>query len=169
LEEINNRGFDIERQSVNNKGDLSEWVKIGFIDGYGNSQETHDYIYNDNKLATGKYNFRLKQIDYNGNFERFNLPSSVVVGIPVTAELSQNYPNPFNPVTKIDYAIKTDGKVSIIVYDIIGREVTRLVDEIKTAGYYSAEFNASSLSSGVYFYKITSPEFSQVKKMLIVK
>jgi hypothetical protein len=169
LEEINNRGFDIERQSVNNKGDLSEWVKIGFIDGYGNSQETHDYIYNDNKLATGKYNFRLKQIDYNGNFERFNLPSSVVVGIPVTAELSQNYPNPFNPVTKIDYAIKTDGNVSIIVYDIIGREVTRLVDEIKTAGYYSAEFNASSLSSGVYFYKITSPEFSQVKKMLIVK
>lgn len=169
IEEINNRGFDIERQSVNSNGELSEWVKIGFVDGHGNSQEQHDYLYSDNRLSTGKYNFRLKQIDYNGNFERFNLPSAVVVGIPVYSELSQNYPNPFNPVTKIDYATISNGKVAIVVYDITGREVYKLVDEVKPAGYYSAEFNASALSSGVYFYRITSPGFSQVKKMLIIK
>lgn len=168
-EEINNRGFDIERQSMGTIEELSGWVKIGFVDGHGNSNEMHDYIYYDNKLATGKYNFRLKQIDYNGNFERFDLSSSVVVGVPLTAELSQNYPNPFNPVTKIDYSIVTEGKVSIIVYDIIGREVNRPVDEVKPAGYHTAEFNASMLSSGVYFYKISAPGFSRVRKMLIIK
>lgn len=168
-EEINNSGFDIERQSISSSGELSEWARIGFVNGHGNSGQPHDYIYKDLKLTTGKYNYRLKQIDYNGNFERFSLSSSVLIGIPVAGDLSQNYPNPFNPLTKIDYALSIEGKVTIVVYDVTGRETARLVDEVKTAGYYSAEFNASSLASGVYFYKITSPGFSRVRKMLIIK
>ncbi|MCI0449814.1 MAG: T9SS type A sorting domain-containing protein [Chlorobi bacterium] len=168
-EEINNSGFDIERQSFNRNNEAGEWIKIVFVNGHGNSSEPNDYEYKDLKLETGKYNYRLKQIDFNGNYERFNLPSSVLVGKPSISELTQNYPNPFNPLTKIDYGLSSDGKVTIVIYDIIGRVVARLVDEVKSAGYYTAEFNASSLASGVYFYRISSHDFTQVRKMLLVK
>ncbi|MCC7159471.1 MAG: T9SS type A sorting domain-containing protein [Ignavibacteria bacterium] len=168
-QEINNKGFDIERQLVNANSIAGEWVKIRFIEGNGTVSEPRDYSCTDSKLATGTYNYRLKQIDLNGNFEYFNLSKSVVVGIPNISEISQNYPNPFNPLTKIDYAISEQGKVSILIYDIVGREVARLSDEIKTAGYYTAEFDASALASGVYFYKIVAPGLNKVKKMLVLK
>lgn len=168
-EEVNNKGFDIERQLISIKGEAGEWAKIGFVQGHGNSNNQNYYEYVDLKLITGKYNYRLKQTDFNGNYERFNLPSSVLIGIPVVSELLQNYPNPFNPLTKIDYGLSIEGKVSIVIYDIVGREVAKLVDEIRPAGYYTAEFNASSFSSGVYFYKISAPDFSSVRKMLVIK
>jgi Secretion system C-terminal sorting domain len=167
-EEINNRGFDIERRAY--AGEIAgEWSKIGFIDGHGNRSTPTDYSYTDPKLNTGIYDYRLKQIDFNGNFERFELGSQVTVGVPLVSELSQNYPNPFNPVTNIDYSIVMDGRVSIVIYDVTGRVLANLVDENKLAGYYSAAFDASSLSSGVYFYRISAPGISQVKKMLVVK
>lgn len=166
-QEINNKGFEIEREDINNIA--AGWVNIGFVLGGGTTNETKYYSFSDEKLMTSRYNYRLKQIDLNGNFEYHNLGSSVDIGVPAVVELSQNYPNPFNPLTKIDYGIPVDGKVSLIVYDITGRVVAELVNENKTAGYYSVEFNASRLASGVYFYKITSPEFTQVKKMLVVK
>ncbi|MEO8512853.1 MAG: T9SS type A sorting domain-containing protein [Ignavibacteria bacterium] len=168
-EEINNSGFDIERQSISGTGIQSDWEKIKFITGKGNSNAPVDYSFTDPNLQTGKYNYRLKQIDFNGNYERFTLPALVTVGAPVQSELTQNYPNPFNPKTKIDYSISTDGNVAIVVYDITGREVKQIVNEFRTAGYYTSEFDASSLASGIYFYRITAPGFSQVKKMLVVK
>jgi hypothetical protein len=169
LWELNNSGFDIERQLISANGIGAPWQKISFMDGHGTSNQQHDYIYRDAKLETGKYRYRLKQVDYNGNYERFPLSSDVLVGTPSVSELSQNYPNPFNPLTKIDYSISVNGKVSIIIYDVSGRQISELVNEVKTAGYYSAEFNASALASGVYFYKIITPDFSQVRKMLVVK
>ena len=84
-------------------------------------------------------------------------------------ELKQNYPNPFNPSTSIQYSILKKGLVKIVVYDIIGKEVTTLVNETKSAGNYIVDFNASSLPSGIYFYKITSGDFSSVKKMTLIK
>jgi photosystem II stability/assembly factor-like uncharacterized protein len=95
-----------------------------------------------------------------------NLYSS---GIPRQYQLSQNYPNPFNPSTVISYALPKAGYVQIKIYDLLGREVKTLVNEFKTAGYYKAEFNASNLASGVYFYKIESGTFSDTKKMLLIK
>ena len=169
VEEINNSGFDIERQLINSEGIGGEWSKIGFTEGHGNSNVQNDYIYKDLNLASGKYNYRLKQTDFNGNFERFNLPSTVLIGIPAVSELSQNYPNPFNPLTKINYGLSSEGKVSIIIYDITGRVVAKLVDETKQAGYYTADFDASAFASGVYFYRISAPDFTQVRKMLVVK
>ena len=88
---------------------------------------------------------------------------------PVSYNLSQNYPNPFNPVTKINYALPKQGLVSMKVYDILGKEVATLVNEVKNAGNYSVEFNASNLSSGIYFYKISVNGFSEVKKMTLIK
>ncbi|MDD5361726.1 MAG: T9SS type A sorting domain-containing protein [Ignavibacteria bacterium] len=92
-----------------------------------------------------------------------------VIQLPKNYELSQNYPNPFNPSTTIKYALPKDGLVTIKVYDLTGREITRLVNEVKQAGYHSVLFNASNLSSGIYFYRIIAGDFIQTKKMLMIK
>jgi len=89
--------------------------------------------------------------------------------LPKVYKLSQNYPNPFNPVTKINYELPSDGKVKLIIYDILGREVKSLVNEFKSAGRYTVEFNGSYLSSGIYFYRIEIGNFKQVKKMVLIK
>lgn len=90
--------------------------------------------------------------------------------IPIDFELSQNYPNPFNPTTKITYNIPRDAKVKLIIYDILGREIKRLInDELKLAGSYTIEFNGTNLSSGVYFYKLESSDYSESKKMVLIK
>jgi hypothetical protein len=89
--------------------------------------------------------------------------------IPHSYALSQNYPNPFNPSTVIKYSLPKAGLVKLVVFDILGREVRTLVNEIKTAGIYSVNFDASSLASGVYFYRVESGDFVQTKKMLLIK
>lgn len=88
---------------------------------------------------------------------------------PNIIELSQNYPNPFNPSTIINYEIPSESKVSLKIYDILGREITTLVNEVKMPGKYEIEFNASDFSGGVYFYKLNAGEFSKIKKMIILK
>ncbi|MEI7485540.1 MAG: T9SS type A sorting domain-containing protein, partial [Ignavibacteriota bacterium] len=105
-----------------------------------------------------------------GNFEYYNLANDVEIGIPSAFNLSQNYPNPFNPATKIDFSLPVESKVSLIIYDVTGREAVRLINnEIRKADYYTVAFNGSSLSSGVYFYKIISDNFVQTKKMMFIK
>ncbi len=89
--------------------------------------------------------------------------------VPVEYALSQNYPNPFNPTTKINFALPKSGLVTMKVYDILGKEVATLVNEVKNAGSYSVDFNASNLTSGMYFYKVSVNGFSDVKKMLLLK
>ncbi|MBL8016597.1 MAG: T9SS type A sorting domain-containing protein [Ignavibacteria bacterium] len=95
--------------------------------------------------------------------------------IPTVYRLSQNYPNPFNPVTKINYDLPKDAKVNVIIYDILGREIKRLVNnELKTAGTYIIDFNAANYASGVYFYRIEAEElggnkFVDSKKMVLIK
>ena len=89
--------------------------------------------------------------------------------VPTKYELSQNYPNPFNPVTKINFALPKQGFVTLKIYDVLGREVKTLVNEIKSAGQYSVDFNASEFSSGVYFYKLETNGFSNIKRMMLIK
>jgi hypothetical protein len=166
--EENNFGFDIERSNV--KGQTSdEWNKISFIQGHGTTISPNNYEFTDRDLNSGKYKFRLKQIDFNGNYKYYDLANEVVIGSPEKFELSQNYPNPFNPVTHLGFGISNSGHVSFKVYDVLGNEVKTLVNEIKPAGYYEVEFDGSNLPSGIYYYKIESGSFSQVKKMMLVK
>ncbi|MBK8554223.1 MAG: T9SS type A sorting domain-containing protein [Ignavibacteria bacterium] len=166
--EINNAGFDIERSGV--KGQTSnEWIKTGFVNGKGTATYSQLYSFEDKNLSSGKYKYRLKQIDFNGSFKYYDLQNEVVVGVPVRFNLSQNYPNPFNPATKIKFEIPVDSKVMLKIYDNIGREMKTLVNEFKSAGYYTVDFNGSNFSSGVYFYKITAGDFSEVKKMTLLK
>jgi len=89
--------------------------------------------------------------------------------VPEVYSLSQNYPNPFNPSTNIKFSIPQAGNVKMVVFDVLGREVTTLVNEFRQAGNYVVDFNASLLSSGVYFYRIDAGNFTETKKMLLVK
>ncbi|MBK8981830.1 MAG: T9SS type A sorting domain-containing protein [Ignavibacteria bacterium] len=162
--ETNNSGFEIERSLVN-----SVWSKVGRVNGNGTTTSSVNYSFTDKGLSTGNYNYRLKQIDFNGNFEYFNLSNEVIVGIPAKFDLSQNYPNPFNPSTTINYDLPIDGIVSIKLFDVSGKEVASIVNEVKTAGYYSVNFNAGNLSSGVYFYTITAGSFAETKKMALIR
>ncbi|MDQ3022046.1 MAG: T9SS type A sorting domain-containing protein [Bacteroidota bacterium] len=162
--ELNNAGFDVERSVVN-----GSWSRVGNVTGNGTSTSLNSYSYTDRNLASGKYNYRLKQIDLNGNFTYYDLSNEVNIGIPTKFDLSQNYPNPFNPTTKISYDIPFDAKVSIKLFDVSGREVATLVNSIQTAGYYTIDFNGSNLASGVYFYRLTANDFVQSKRMMIVK
>ena len=167
-QEQNNSGFEVER-SDNSSNGQEVWKNIVFINGSGNSNAEKNYLYEDKNLASGKYNYRLKQIDFNGNFEYHDLSNEVVIGIPASTELMQNYPNPFNPVTNISYRLSENGFVTLRVFDNSGREVKTLVNEFREAGYYTNEFNGNDLASGVYFYKLTAGDFTQTKKLSLVK
>ncbi len=90
-------------------------------------------------------------------------------GIPDKFALNQNYPNPFNPSTSFTYEISKAGVVSVKIYDLLGREVTTLVNEFKQAGSYSATWNAANFGSGVYFCKMQSGSFSETRKMILMK
>lgn len=106
---------------------------------------------------------------WNQNLGLITTVTPIVSNVPEKYSLSQNYPNPFNPTTKINFAIPKSGLVSLIVYDVLGREVKALVNEVKTPGAYSVDFNASDLSSGMYFYRLVSNGFVDTKKMMLVK
>lgn len=170
--EINNSGFDIERVDYRQPA-IGNWEKIGFIKGKGTVNTPTNYSFTDEKINAGKYQYRLKQKDNNGNYEFHQLSGTVEVGLPKDFKLSQNYPNPFNPTTKIDFSLPLDSKVSILIYDMTGREVKTLVNETRTAGYHTLELNASSLSSGTYFYRLIAiangKDFISTKKFVLVK
>ncbi len=168
--EQNNAYFNIERK---NSAD-ENWNTIGKVNGAGNSGTIRNYTFTDKGNNTGRFNYRLKQVDFNGNTEYHNLANEVIIGVPSKYDIGQNYPNPFNPTTKVDFQLPVDSKVSILVYDMTGRELkTLLNNELRTAGYYTAEFNGSSFASGTYFYRfITEAGGKQniiTKKMVLIK
>ena len=92
-----------------------------------------------------------------------------VAQLPTTVQLKQNFPNPFNPVTSIEYTIPFEDKIVLTIYNILGEEVTRLVDEKQFAGHYEVTWNAANTASGIYFYKLQSGDFSLTKKMVLLK
>jgi len=184
--ETNNSGFLIERttpQSPPWQGGEGEarggWRKIGFVTGSGTATETQEYSYLDRTIKASTYFYRLKQIDFNGQFE-YSEVIEVEVDAPLTFELSQNYPNPFNPSTIIKYQIPEPGFATLKVYDLLGSEIAILVNEEKPAGIYEVEFNATSatggLPSGIYFYRLQvypanggAGRYAETKKMVLMK
>ena len=166
--EINNRGFNIERSN-----DGSNWSTVGFVGGKGTTSETSDYIFVDNKVNSGSYSYRLKQIDFDGS-SSYSKVVNVDVIVPAQFELSQNYPNPFNPSTTINFSIPVDSHINILVFDVLGQEVTSLLSGFKLSGSYKINFDAGKFNSGVYFYKLTASgvdgsEFTSTKKMILTK
>ena len=94
---------------------------------------------------------------------------NITTEIPSKYDLAQNYPNPFNPVTNLEFGIPDLGFVSLKIYDLLGKEVVTLVNEKLNPGTYRVEFDAGSLTSGVYFYRLTSGDFTDTKRMVLVK
>lgn len=163
--EINNYGFDIERKSG-----TDNWQQAGFVKGIGNSGTVQNYSFTDNNLSPGKYNYRIKQSDFNGNHEYFYLRNEIQIEIPEKFYLSQNFPNPFNPVTKISFGISKPCFVSIKIYNIQGKEEMTLVKENRNPGEFIAEFNGNNFPSGVYFYSLLIDGIiEETKQMLLIK
>ncbi len=166
--ETNNRGFEVERSSDNNS-----FTKVGFVPGRGTTTEKSSYSYIDKDASDGKLYYRLKQVDFNGAFEYSGIVE-VNYTIPVEFNLSQNYPNPFNPSTKIKFSLAADSKVSIKVYNLLGQQIAVLLSGEYEAGRHEINFDAASMSSGIYFYVINAAgkngnNFTSTKKMTLMK
>ena len=162
--EVNNSGFQIERKTSE-----TDWTNAGFVNGHGTTTEVQVYSFTDRDLEPGLYSYRLKQIDLGGTYKYYELAETVELGILEDFYLSQNYPNPFNPTTVISWYIPTNNHVTLKVYNLLGKEVATLVNEEKQAGTYEVNFDASSLSSGTYFYTLQAGDFVQTNKMILIK
>jgi hypothetical protein len=167
--EVNNYGFEIEKTVISNQQAVTSWKKIDFVEGAGTTNVPKKYSYSDKNLSAGKYSYRLKQIDRDGKFEYSQSVEVTVEQRPNVFALEQNYPNPFNPSTVISYQLPLSGQVSLKVYDAVGREVATLVNEVKEAGSYTAHFDGTKLSSGIYFARLVSAGKTQMRKLLLMK
>ncbi len=161
--ELNNSGFEVLRSS-----ETEVWENIGFVRGNGTTSEINYYSYTDENLLEGSYSYRLKQVDLDGTFEYSNIVN-VDIKTPTEFELSQNYPNPFNPSTTIKFSIPEGSQVSLKIYNSLGQEIKTLVNRFMEAGVHTVNFNAVDLNSGMYFYRLDAGEFTQVRKMTLLK
>lgn len=161
--ETNNYGFEIQKRYQN-----TSYEKIGFVNGNGTTTNGIQYSFTDNNLLAGKIYYRLKQIDFNGDFKYLD---EIMVDIPVLSDyqLFQNYPNPFNPSTSIKYSVPVQSKIKITVFDIIGNEVASLFDGFQSAGVHQINFNADNLPSGLYFVSLKADNYSKVIKITLLK
>ncbi len=167
--ESNNFGFEIERR----KNSETKYTKIGFINGRGTTTAPQEYKFIDERVEKGTYYYRLKQVDFDAKFE-YSPEIKIVVNIPNEYQLYQNYPNPFNPATTIAYNLAEAGYAKITIYDVTGREIHKLVNKFQEAGHYEVEWTAhdgqdKSIAGGVYYYKLETPNFTQFRKMILLK
>jgi hypothetical protein len=165
--ELNNRGFYVERKNNESSG----WESISFVEGKGTTTGINKYSFTDYITGYNSFVYRLKQVDFDGSV---NYSSEVFVngGIkPDKFELSQNYPNPFNPATRISYSIPEKSFVTLKIYDILGKEVSTIINRELESGVYEIEFNTNqySLTSGIYFYSLKAGNFTSTKKMILTK
>jgi hypothetical protein len=171
--------FSLQRLDPSSKDyvTLKTAKKIKWDDYYeksvdGNGFRVFKYDFEDQPDRDGVYYYRIKA--FNAGGQLLFQSDEVKIGISglKNFKLDQNYPNPFNPTTTISYDIYQDANIKIKVFDIIGREITTLVDKFQAAGSYTVEFDASkfsNLTSGIYFYKIDTDRYSEVKKMILTK
>lgn len=161
--ETNNYGFEVQRRK-------SGWETIGFVEGNGSSFIPQYYSFADtlNADSTLILTYRLKQIDTDGVFTYSELVSVRYFPL-IEFNLDQNYPNPFNPKTVISYQLPVSKLVTLKIYDILGSEVETLVNEEKPAGTHEVIFDAESLGSGIYFYRLTAGDYVSTRKMLLLK
>jgi hypothetical protein len=175
--EVNNYGFEIQKSLVISHQSLGNWEKVGFVQGSGNSNSPKEYSFTDENPTAGKIQYRLKQIDIDGNYKYYSTIAEVNISLtdvnvgtrPGVFVLEQNYPNPFNPTTRIKYSIPNSSEVKIKVYNILGTEIATLVNGYKEAGNYEIEFNADKLTSGLYIYQITAGKYSETRKMILLR
>lgn len=165
--EIENFGFEIERIHSG----MDAWEMIGFVEGNGSIATASDYSFTDKysrQLTRLKY--RLKQIDLCGSFE-YSREIAITSGDIMLPEISRlyNYPNPFNPITTLCYDLNSANSVRLALYDIQGREVTALVNQLQSPGHYEVTFDGYAFDSGMYLCRLSSETESKIIKMLLIK
>jgi hypothetical protein len=165
--EKNNQGFEIQRNNGNG------FTTVGFVRGNGTTTQPQSYTFVDKNLNSGVYSYRLKQIDLDGTAD-FSKTVEVEILNPKEFALNQNFPNPFNPSTKINFSLAVDSKVSLKVFNVLGQEVSTLLNGNLSAGNHEINFNAAGMNTGVYFYKleaagIDGTNFNSVRKMILSK
>ena len=152
--EINNRGFEIQR-----KQEGTDWTVIEFVNGAGDSNEEKKYSHTDLNLNPGVYQYRLKQIDHDGNFEYSHIVL-INLGGERVFELEQNRPNPASGRTSISFSLAEKRKVTLTLFDTQGRLVKKLLDETRESGTHVIDVNSQMLTSGIYYYKMTAGDLS---------
>lgn len=171
--ETNNMGFEIERKLKN-----QEWVTIGFVNGKGTTTEIQNYNYVDDYAQMpyeGTALYRLKQIDYSGDYEYSEQLAVNLTFVPSEYYVSQNFPNPFNPSTTIKYSLPIESTVIIHIYNSLGQMIEDLKSETQPAGNYEVTWNAQNYSSGVYYYSFEvnsvngSQSHREMKKIVLLK
>ena len=173
VSEVNNFGFEVQRRTQSDSIFLS--LPNLLIPGHGTTNEPHSYFAVDSTSPPDLVYYRLKQLDLDGT-SHYSDPVSIQVptsvdesNIPTEFKLQQNYPNPFNPTTTIGFSLPQERQVDISLFNILGEKVATVVNDRMIAGYYSFQVDASSLASGIYFYRITAGDFVDTKRMLLVK
>lgn len=166
--ETNNAGFSIQRSKDNIK-----FTDIAFVKGSGTTTSKSVYSYIDKSALTGKYYYRLKQMDYDGKFWQSKVVE-IDLGLPKSYSIEQNYPNPFNPSTTLRFSLPLNSNVTIKLYNALGQEVANILNADLEAGIHETVFDASNLASGVYFYNIKArgtngSSFTSTKRMILMK
>jgi subtilisin family serine protease len=173
--ETHNCGFEIEKKEVIlsasgvGASGAGTWSRIGFVAGNGTTAVPHEYSFVDNSDHAGTFQYRLKQIDRDGNFTYSAIIEAAVSSVPMDYALSQNFPNPFNPSTTIEFTVAAAERVRLGVYDLLGKEIAVLADRHMQPGKYSVEWNARAVPSGVYFYRLNAGRYWAVKKLMYQK
>jgi len=176
ISEVNNYGFFVERK----RNDDSTFVEIpnSFIPGHGTTNEPHGYTFTDQSPGAPSVWYRLRQVDLDGTVHHTEpiQASGIVSSVegkevaPIEFSLKQNYPNPFNPSTEIKFSVETFERTSLKVYDILGKEVATLFDDVAEPGqYYKVRFDGANLASGIYLYRLQSGKRSDLKKLLLLR
>jgi hypothetical protein len=174
LTETNNYGFELQKSAADTTNDY-QTLPNSFIPGHGTTVQPNSYSYTDMTASSGRWFYRLKQIDLDGTTHytegvQVDVTTSVnEKPVPTEFALEQNYPNPFNPSTQIQFALPKATHVMLEIYSALGELITALVDETRQAGYYSEQFDATGLASGLYFYRLQSGDFVDTKKLLLLK
>ncbi len=169
--EVNNSGFEVQRSTMSNEQSaMNNWTKVGFVVGHGTTNAPQNYSYTDASVSIGKYSYRLKQIDNDGRFVYGQTIEATVGLTPGTVFLENNYPNPFNPSTKISFVLGASAHATLKVFNLLGQEVATLADgEFNGGDTQTFTFDASKLSSGIYYYQLKSGTTNQIKKMMLLK
>lgn len=164
--ETNNKGFEVERREISGK---KLWDIIGFVNGSGTTTRSQSYSYNDMNLKPGVYQYRLKQVDFNGN-KNYSGAVEIEISAPLEFSLNQNYPNPFNPSTTISFTIpRSNTFTTLKIYNSLGEEIHVLVNRVLSAGNHTVQFNAEGLPNGVYIYELSAGSYNESMKMILLK
>ena len=171
--EVDNYGFEIERTPLPESALIEDgtkgWGQVGFVKGNGTSNAPTEYSFTDKNLSAGRYAYRLKQIDRDGQFKYSKEIAVDISNTPNEFGLTQNYPNTFNAATVISYQLAVNSHVTLKVYDALGREAAILVNEEKEAGKSSVQWDASRYPSGVYYYTLQAGEHRDARRMMLLK